>query len=85
MLAFYILRNSLACRRYIAKKYTSIYIDEYQDAGCVQHLLFLYLFELGVKAVAVGDADQSIYSYAGKSSKYLMSLLDEKVALPLLK
>ncbi|MCV5690543.1 ATP-dependent helicase, partial [Escherichia coli] len=45
---------------------------------CVQHLLFLYLFELGVKAVAVGDADQSIYSYAGKSSKYLMSLLDEK-------
>ncbi|QML69180.1 ATP-dependent helicase [Escherichia fergusonii] len=78
LLAFYILRNSLACRRYIAKKYTSIYIDEYQDAGCVQHLLFLYLFELGVKAVAVGDADQSIYSYAGKSSKYLMSLLDEK-------
>lgn len=78
LLAFYILCNSLSCRRYIAKKYTSIYIDEYQDAGFVQHLLFLLLFELGIKAVAVGDVDQSIYLYAGKSSKYLTSLLDKK-------
>lgn len=78
LLAFYIICNSLSCRRYLSKKYKSIYIDEYQDAGFVQHLLFLTLFDLGIKAVAVGDVDQSIYSYAGKSSKYLTSLLDEE-------
>ncbi|MCS5959712.1 UvrD-helicase domain-containing protein [Klebsiella pneumoniae subsp. pneumoniae] len=53
-------------------------MDEYQDAGFIQHLIFLSLFKLGIKAVAVGDVDQSIYAYAGKSSKYLSSLLDEK-------
>ena len=36
------------------------------------------LFDLGIKAVAVGDVDQSIYLYAGKNSKYLTSLLDKK-------
>lgn len=78
LISFYVLINSLSCRRYLAKRYKSIYIDEYQDAGFIQHLIFLSLFKLGIKAVAVGDVDQSIYAYAGKSSKYLSSLLDEK-------
>lgn len=76
LLAYFILCKSLACRRYIQKKYTSLYIDEYQDAGFIQHLIFLKFFDFGVKAVAVGDIDQSIFSYAGKSSKYLTSLVD---------
>ncbi len=77
LLAYFILCKSLACRRYLCKKYTSMYIDEYQDAGFIQHLIFLKIFGFGVKAVAVGDIDQSIFLYAGKSSKYLMSLLGE--------
>ncbi|OAT32766.1 ATP-dependent DNA helicase [Buttiauxella brennerae ATCC 51605] len=77
LLAYFILCKSLACRRYISKKYNSMYIDEYQDAGFIQHLIFLKLFGFGVKTVAVGDIDQSIFLYAGKSSKYLMSLLDD--------
>ncbi|MFJ5337264.1 UvrD-helicase domain-containing protein [Pectobacterium sp. CHL-2024] len=76
LLAYYILTRSSSCRRYLSIRFKSIYIDEYQDAGYIQHLIFIGLFNIGIKATAVGDKDQSIYSYAGKSSKYLVSLLE---------
>ncbi|MEQ9927879.1 UvrD-helicase domain-containing protein [Pectobacterium parvum] len=77
LLAYYILTRSSSCRRYLSIRFKSIYIDEYQDAGYIQHLIFIGLFNIGIKATAVGDKDQSIYSYAGKSSKYLVSLLEK--------
>lgn len=73
-LALYTVRNSPACRRYLKAKYTHIFVDEYQDSGLEQHELFLAIQELGLIAIAVGDADQSIFGFSGKDSRYLTAL-----------
>ena len=73
-LAIYILENSEACKKYLKSRYRYIFIDEYQDCGEEQHNIFLKIISYGIKGVAVGDPDQSIYGFSGKSSKYLTSL-----------
>jgi len=84
-LALYTFLNSVACRRYLRAKYTHIFVDEYQDTGFEQHELFLKLAALGLTSIAMGDADQSIFGFSGKSSKYLLSLpaLESFTTLPL--
>ncbi len=76
VLSNYIFANSAACRRYISARYRFIFIDEYQDAGPNQHQMFVDITRLGVVGIAVGDVNQSIYAFSGKSSKYLVELLD---------
>lgn len=73
-LSLYTLTHSPACQHYIKARYSHIFIDEYQDSGLEQHELFLKLKELGLIAIAVGDADQSIFGFSGKDSKYLLSI-----------
>ena len=73
-LALYTAKASQACRNYLKARYTRIFVDEYQDSGLEQHDLFLELQKLGLVAVAVGDADQSIFGFSGKDSKYLTAL-----------
>lgn len=73
-LALFTIKNSQACRRYISARYSHIVIDEYQDSGLEQHALFLELHSLGLTAVAVGDADQSIFGFSNKDSRYLLEL-----------
>lgn len=73
-MALYVVANSVAARRYLVARFSHIIIDEYQDSGQEQHLLLQRIRELGLVAVAVGDADQSIYGFSGKDSKYLLSL-----------
>jgi len=73
-LSLYTLTHSPACQHYIKARYSHIFIDEYQDSGLEQHALFLKLKELGLIAIAVGDADQSIFGFSGKDSKYLLSI-----------
>ena len=72
-----ILQRSQACRRYLTAKYTSIFIDEYQDSSEPQHKLFLLLLGLGLKATAVGDINQSIYEWRGSNSSYLVDLISD--------
>lgn len=71
--AVWILQNSLAARRYIKARYSWIFIDEYQDCGHWQDRVFLGLSRI-IKAVAVGDLNQSIYGFAKKDPKYLEAL-----------
>ncbi|MGN6265817.1 MAG: UvrD-helicase domain-containing protein [Ginsengibacter sp.] len=78
LLSIYIFNKSLACRNYLRSRYTHIIIDEYQDSGKEQHLLFLKIKELGLSAIAVGDANQSIFKFSGKSSEYLIDLARRK-------
>ncbi len=74
MLACYVFDRSAACRTYFKARYRAVFVDEYQDSGYFQHALFLRLRDLGLTAVAVGDVDQSIYSFAHKDARYLQSL-----------
>jgi DNA helicase-2/ATP-dependent DNA helicase PcrA len=77
IIAVHILKNSEACRKYIKSRYTSLYIDEYQDSSQPQHQLFLALLELGLTAVAVGDVRQSIYAWRGSDPKYIRDLIEK--------
>lgn len=73
--AFYILQKVNGVNEYLKSKYTHIYIDEYQDCGEIQHKIFMYLIELGMKGVAVGDLDQAIFAFTNRYAKYLELLL----------
>jgi len=77
IMAIHVLENSEGCRKYIKSKYTSLYIDEYQDSSQPQHQLFLALLELGLSAVAVGDIQQSIYAWRGSDPRYIKDLIDK--------
>lgn len=74
MLACHIVDQSPACRRYLKARYRAVFIDEYQDSDYFQHQLFLKLRGLGLTAVAVGDADQSIFEFAHKYAHFLREL-----------
>ncbi|WP_294738840.1 ATP-dependent helicase [uncultured Pseudomonas sp.] len=74
-----IVEKSRACRRYLIARYKAIYIDEYQDTSPAQHALFCAIHELGLKAVAVGDIQQSIYGFRGSDPQYLLSLVHDSI------
>jgi len=75
IIANHILNSSISCKRYIRARYTSLYVDEYQDSSEPQHKLFLILLNLGLRAIAVGDERQSIYAWRGGSSTYIRELI----------
>ncbi|MDA3616343.1 UvrD-helicase domain-containing protein [Polluticaenibacter yanchengensis] len=78
ILANYVYTNSIACQNYIRARYKYIYIDEYQDSGFEQHQIFQKIKFLDIKAIAVGDLNQSIYAFSGKDAKYLEELTKDE-------
>lgn len=69
-----LIKENQILREYLKARFTHIIIDEYQDSGAEQHSIFCALHDLGIIAIAVGDLDQSIYAFAGKSSEHLFEL-----------
>jgi DNA helicase-2/ATP-dependent DNA helicase PcrA len=76
--AIYVFDKSIACKNYLKSRYATIVIDEYQDSGREQHAIFLRIRSLGIEAIAVGDANQSIFKFSGKSSEFLLNLAKEE-------
>lgn len=59
----------------IAARWPILAIDEYQDLGLPLHRIVMRLaFEGGVRLLAVGDADQSVYGFAGAYGDLLFRL-----------
>ncbi len=75
-LAHHILSHSTACARYITARYTTVFIDEYQDSSLPQHELFLKLVSLGLTGIAVGDEDQAIYGFRKGNKEFIRQLID---------
>lgn len=66
-----VLKNNLAVINFIKSRYSYIYIDEFQDTSQIQYAL-LKLYASGVKKiVAIGDDDQTIYSWRGSYHKII--------------
>jgi len=62
-------------RSCIKAKYPIIVIDEYQDLGLPLHRMVLALMnKAGVRIIAVGDPDQSIYGFTGAKPALLRTL-----------
>ena len=65
-------------RKCLSAKFPWILIDEYQDLGKPLHEMILSLFEYtDIRLFAVGDPDQSIYSFSGATPKYLLELCNK--------
>lgn len=75
-LASHIVKNSKSCRNYLKARYTTAYIDEYQDSSSAQHDLFLLLLDIGIRGVCVGDIQQSIYGWRKSSPEFLKQLIN---------
>lgn len=58
-------------------KFPVIVVDEYQDLGHGLHKLVTKLQEYGVRLIAVGDPDQSIYSFTGARPTLLQELYEK--------
>lgn len=73
--AYCMVKHVPAVRDFLRARYAAVYIDEYQDCGLAQHMLFRELVDLGIRGVAFGDMDQAIFAYDGRSSDYLHELI----------
>jgi DNA helicase II / ATP-dependent DNA helicase PcrA len=61
----------------IAARWPVLAVDEYQDLGLPLHRIVKRLaFDGGVRLFAVGDADQSIYGFAGADGALLLELAE---------
>jgi ATP-dependent DNA helicase Rep/DNA helicase-2/ATP-dependent DNA helicase PcrA len=62
-------------RRCVVAKFPILVIDEYQDLGLPLHRIVLGLMaKAGVRVIAVGDPDQSIYGFTGAQPGLLREL-----------
>ncbi|EMI4892692.1 ATP-dependent helicase [Pseudomonas aeruginosa] len=67
-------------RQAIRAKYPVVVIDEYQDLGLPLHRIVQSLLDAGVRIIAVGDPDQSIYGFTGANPALLKTLaLDQRL------
>lgn len=72
-----LLQEKPYVRECISAKYPWFLIDEYQDLGRPLHEMVLSLIDhTNIKFFAVGDPDQSIYSFQGAQPDYLRELAE---------
>jgi superfamily I DNA/RNA helicase len=70
-----LIENHAWVRNCIRAKYPVIVIDEYQDLGLPLHRMVTALMnKAGVRIIAVGDPDQSIYGFTGAKPALLNTL-----------
>jgi len=77
LIAYQMIRDHGWIREAVRARFPVLFVDEYQDLGHALHELVLLLcFEGGICLFAVGDADQSIYGFAGANPSLLQSLTE---------
>jgi superfamily I DNA/RNA helicase len=70
-----LIENYEWIRTCIRAKYPVVVIDEYQDLGVPLHRMVVWLMmRAGVRIIAVGDPDQSIYGFTGAKPGLLRKL-----------
>ncbi|HLQ83281.1 MAG TPA: UvrD-helicase domain-containing protein [Pseudogracilibacillus sp.] len=76
-LAYDILKKNKAASEYLQAKFSTIFLDEYQDSDLDMHHLFMYLKnELKLNIFIVGDAKQAIYLWRG-AQRNIFELLNQ--------
>jgi DNA helicase-2/ATP-dependent DNA helicase PcrA len=79
LIALRMVRDHHWIRVALRARFPVLFIDEYQDLGHALHELVLLLcFDAGIRLFAVGDADQSIYGFAGASPRLLHELTERE-------
>jgi DNA helicase-2/ATP-dependent DNA helicase PcrA len=75
LIGLHLVQNYEWIRKALAARFPILVVDEYQDLGhaldCIVQCL---CFEAGIRLVAVGDPDQSIYGFTGAEPSLLKRL-----------
>lgn len=75
LIGLYLVRKYEWVRRALAARFPILLVDEYQDLGHALDLIVQSLcFDAGIRLVAVGDPDQSIYGFTGADPSLLLNL-----------
>lgn len=66
-------------RRALAARFPVLVVDEYQDLGyALDQIVQILCFQAGIRLVAVGDPDQSIYGFTGAEPALLRALAERE-------
>ena len=77
LLGLRIIEQSDWVKRALKARFPVLVIDEYQDLGLPLHRIVLQLYQqAGVRIIAVGDPDQSIFGFAGANPQLLRELAE---------
>jgi DNA helicase II / ATP-dependent DNA helicase PcrA len=72
-----LIKENLWVRKALHARFPILVVDEYQDLGTPLHQIVLNLcFKAGVRILAVGDPDQSIYGFTGANPELLKELAE---------
>lgn len=67
-----LLKNRADIRKELQKKWTHLHVDEYQDTNEIQYKLCKLLLGHDNNICAVGDSDQTIYSWRGATIRNIL-------------
>lgn len=65
------VKNNIDVINFLAGRYNYIYVDEFQDTSQIQYALLKVYANGAKKIVAIGDDDQTIYSWRGSYNKII--------------
>lgn len=69
------IKENVWIRKALAARFPVIFVDEYQDLGLALHeLVKILCLDAGIRIVAVGDPDQSIYGFSGAKPELIKEL-----------
>lgn len=75
LLGLYLVETFEWIRRALTAKFPALVVDEYQDLGtALDRIVRCLCFKVGMRLVAVGDPDQSIYGFTGADPSLLRDL-----------
>lgn len=66
-------------RNFIAKRYDYVYVDEFQDTSQLQYEILKYYFSGAKRVIAIGDDDQTIYSWRGSDIDIIAHKFEEDI------
>ena len=69
-----VIKGNVDVINYLRDRYNYIYIDEFQDTSQIQYELIKLYASGAKKIVAIGDDDQTIYSWRGSYNKIITEL-----------
>ena len=75
LIGLHLVQNYSWIRKALAARFPVLVVDEYQDLGhALDRIVQSLCFDAGIRLVAVGDPDQSIYSFTGADPSLLRNL-----------
>jgi DNA helicase-2/ATP-dependent DNA helicase PcrA len=79
LIGLHLVENYTWIRKSLAARFPVLVVDEYQDLGhALDRIVRSLCFRAGIRLLAVGDPDQSIYGFTGAEPSLLRDLADRE-------